>query len=162
MMQETKPYSDYLIDLRFQGVNRLFILSFENNGHRTGYWQCFLPTVEIKGYNIMIDGRNFFDLPVKSNLRTSERSKLFKEVITQGCLLDYCYFNKYYKTIAIDLSKKQEQYSKLVLQEIQLEIQIQVHHCLSLLKEQKKHFRFFCKELLNLFCFKIKLLNITL
>ena len=118
MMQETKPYSDYLIDLCFQGVNRLFILSFENNGHRTGYWQCFLPTVEIKGYNIMIDGRNFFDQPVKSNLRTSERSKLFKEVITQGCLLDYCYFNKYYKTIAIDLSKKQEQYSKLVLQEI--------------------------------------------
>ena len=118
MMQETKPYSDYLIDLRFQGVNRLFILSFENNGHRTGYWQCFLPTVEIKGYNIMIDGRNFFDQPVKSNLRTFERSKLFKEVITQGCLLDYCYFNKYYKTIAIDLSKKQEQYSKLVLQEI--------------------------------------------
>ena len=101
MMQETKPYSDYLIDLRFQGVNRLFILSFENNGHRTGYWQCFLPTVEIKGYNIMIDGRNFFDQPVKSNLRTFERSKLFKEVITQGCLLDYCYFNKYYKTIAI-------------------------------------------------------------
>ena len=107
MMQETKPYSDYLIDLRFQGVNRLFILSFENNGHRTGYWQCFLPTVEIKGYNIMIDGRNFFDQPVKSNLRTSERSKLFN-----------CYFNKYYKTIAIDLSKKQEQCSKLVLQEI--------------------------------------------
>ena len=143
MMQETKPYSDYLIDLRFQGVNRLFILSFENNGHRTGYWQCFLPTVEIKGYNIMIDGRNFFDQPVKSNLRTSERSKLFKEVITQGCLLDYCYFNKYYKTIAIDLSKKQEQYSKLVLQEIQLEIQIQVQHCLSLLKEQKKTLQIF-------------------
>ena len=118
MMQETKPYSDYLIDLRSQGVNRLFILSFENNGHRTGYWQCFLPTVEIKGYNIMIDRRNFFDQPVKSNLRKSERSKLFKEMITQGCLLDYCYFNKYYKTIAIDSSKKQEQCSKLVLQEI--------------------------------------------
>ena len=61
------PYLDYLIDPSFQGVNRLFVLSFENNTNRTVHTK-YLQTVE-KRDNIMIDGQNFFfDQPVKNNL----------------------------------------------------------------------------------------------
>ena len=59
----------------------------------------------------MIDGRNFFDHPVKDNLRTYD--KIQKIETGQGddyitsCLLDYLYFKNYYKMIAIDLSEQQ-------------------------------------------------------
>ena len=58
-------YLDFLIDPIFQGVSRLFVLSFENESDRkvdTGYY----PKVEIKDYNVMIDEKNFFDHPVKN------------------------------------------------------------------------------------------------
>ena len=69
-----------------------------------------LLKVEIKGYIVMIDGRNVFDQPVKNNLITYDNIR--KTVTgqgddyTTGCLLDYNYCDKYYKMIAIDLSKK--------------------------------------------------------
>ena len=88
-------YLDYLINLSFQGVNRLFVLSFENNTDRAVHTKYYLSTVEIKNYNVMINGQNFFDQPVKNN-----------DYMT-GCLLDYNYFNKYSKMIATDLSKQQ-------------------------------------------------------
>ena len=49
-------YLDYLIDPSFQGANRLFVLAFEDAAHRTRHTGFFLPTVEIKDYNVMIDG----------------------------------------------------------------------------------------------------------
>ena len=54
----------------FQEVNRLFVFSFENTRDRTVHTKYYLQTVKIKGYNVMIDGQNFFDQPVKSNLKT--------------------------------------------------------------------------------------------
>ena len=61
-MQEENRYLDFLINLSFQGINRLFVLLFENNGGRRGsYTRYYLPLVEIKDYNVVIDGRNFFD-----------------------------------------------------------------------------------------------------
>ena len=54
-------YLVYLIDPRFQGVNRLFVLSVENNAHRARHTGNFLLKVEIKDYNAMIDGQNLFD-----------------------------------------------------------------------------------------------------
>ena len=68
--ERPNQYLDFLIDPSFQGVNRIFVLSFENEDNKnfsTGY---YLPKVEIKDYNIMIDGKNFFDQSVKSNMRT--------------------------------------------------------------------------------------------
>ena len=59
-VQEQKQYLDFLIDPSFQGVSRFSVLSFENNGARTSYTRYYLPLVEIKDYNVMIDGRNFF------------------------------------------------------------------------------------------------------
>ena len=50
-----------MIDPRFQGVNRLFVLLFENNNDRTIHTKYYVPTVEIKGYNVIIDGKNLSD-----------------------------------------------------------------------------------------------------
>ena len=61
-------YLDYLIDPSFQGVNRHFVLSFENTTDRTVHTKHYLQTVKIQDYNVMIDGQNFFDQPVKNNL----------------------------------------------------------------------------------------------
>ena len=60
----------------------------------------------------MIDGRNFFDQKIQNDLKTY--SNIRKIATGQGddyttrCLLDYPYFKKYYKLIAIDLSKQQK------------------------------------------------------
>ena len=53
--------NQYLIDLSFQGVNRLFVLSFKNNDDRKAHTGYFFPKVKIKDYNVMINGQNVFD-----------------------------------------------------------------------------------------------------
>ena len=63
-------YLNYLINPRFQGVNRLCVLSFENENDRTSHSTYYLTKVEIKDYNGMIDGRNFFDQPINSMSKT--------------------------------------------------------------------------------------------
>ena len=107
---EQNRYLDYLIDPSFQEVNRLFVLSFKNNGGRASYTRYYLPLVEIKDHDVMIDGRNFFSQPVKNNLRTYDNIRKIAtgqgDYYTTGCLLDYLYFKNYYKMIAIDLSKQ--------------------------------------------------------
>ena len=52
-------YSDYLIDPSFRAVNKFFVLSFENNAHRTRHTEYFLPKVEIKDYNVMMMHETF-------------------------------------------------------------------------------------------------------
>ena len=58
----------------------------------------------------MIDGKNFFDQPINSDLKTYENIRKIAtgqgDDYTTGCLLDYSYFKDYYKMIAIDLSKQ--------------------------------------------------------
>ena len=58
------PNLNHLVEPSFQGVNRLFVLAFENDAQRTSAKCYYLPNVEIKDYNIMIDGENFFDQPI--------------------------------------------------------------------------------------------------
>ena len=67
------PNLNHLIEPSFQGVNRLFVLAFENDNHRTTHDRYYLPNVEIKDYNIMINGENFFDQPIKNNKVTYEK-----------------------------------------------------------------------------------------
>ena len=57
---------NYLIDPTFSNVNRLFVLSFENEDDRTSYYKYYMPSVEIKDYNVLIDGNAFFELPIKN------------------------------------------------------------------------------------------------
>ena len=66
------PNLNHLVESSFQGVNKLFVLAFENYTQRTSHSDYYLPTVEIKAYNIMINGENFFDQPVKNNEVTYE------------------------------------------------------------------------------------------
>ena len=54
-------YLNDLINPNFQGISRLFVLSFENENDRTSHSTYYLLKVEIKDYNVMIDDRNFFD-----------------------------------------------------------------------------------------------------
>ena len=61
---------NYLIEPNFQGVNKLYILAFEhdnNNDWRTTNKRYYIPNGEIKDYNVMIDGKKFFDQPVKND-----------------------------------------------------------------------------------------------
>ena len=95
-----------LINPSFQGVNRYFVLSFEDEDDRTSNSTYYLPKVEIEDYNIMIDGKNLFDQPINSMTKTYENiSKIAtgqEDDYTTGCLLDYSYFKENYKMIAID------------------------------------------------------------
>ena len=107
--ERKNKFLDILIDSSCQGVNRLFVLSFENEDNRkesTGY---YLPQVNIKHYSVMIDGKNFFDQPIKSDIKTYDNIQRIatsqRDDYTTGCLLDYNYFNKHYKMIAVNLSK---------------------------------------------------------
>ena len=63
---------NHLIEPSFQGVNRLFVLAFENDAQRTSNKRYYIPNVEIKDYNVMIDGKNFFDQPINSMTKTYE------------------------------------------------------------------------------------------
>ena len=60
----------------------------------------------------MIDGRNFFDKSIRNDSKTSDNIRKIAtgqgDDYTAGCLIDYLYFKKYYKLIAIDLSKQQK------------------------------------------------------
>ena len=78
---------------------------------RTSNKRYYLPNVEIKNYNVMIDGKNFLDQPIKNNKVTYKNIRKMAigqgDYYTTGCLLDYIYFKNYYKMIAVDLSKQQ-------------------------------------------------------
>ena len=86
---------NHLIEPSFQGVNRLFVLAFENDAQRTSNKRYYIPNVEIKDYNVMIDGKNVFDQPVKNGNVTYDN---IRKIVTgqgndytTGCLLDYTY-----------------------------------------------------------------------
>ena len=64
---------NYLIDPTFSNVNRLFVLSFENEDDITSYYKYYVPSVEIKDYNVLIDGNTFFELSVKNIEETYEK-----------------------------------------------------------------------------------------
>ena len=86
-------YLDYWIDTGFQGVNRLFVLAFNANDNRIGHSIYYLPTAKVEDYNNMIHGKNFFEQPIKNNIKTYDN--IWKITTgqggnyTTGCLLDY-------------------------------------------------------------------------
>ena len=109
-----KPQNDnlnYLKDPTFTKVNRLFALSFVRNAegnHRDSFSHYYVPNVEIKDFNVLIDGKSFFDLPVKNEKEAYEKiiDMSNNNDYTTGNLLDFAYFKENYKLIAIDLSKQ--------------------------------------------------------
>ena len=63
--------------ITFTNFNRLFVLSFkrneESNGYRDSFSHYYVPNIEIKDFNVLIDGKSFFDLPVKSEEEAYEK-----------------------------------------------------------------------------------------
>ena len=95
----------------FQGVNRLFVLAFNNTTQnvasnpinntasrvqRDSHRKYFLPRLDITNYNVLIDGTNFYDQPINDQIKKyDEIGKIATrkgDGYTTGCLLDYQYF----------------------------------------------------------------------
>ena len=102
-IQNNNNNLNYLIDPTFTNVNRLFVLSFErieeNNvkkDHRDSFSHYYVPNVEIKDFNVLIDGKSFFDLPVKNEEEAYEKiiEMSNNNDYTTGNLLDFAYFKK--------------------------------------------------------------------
>ena len=107
------------LDPSFQGVDRLFVVAYnklaaanDNQFNRNSQQVYYLPRNDLNKYNVIIDGRNFYDNPIESDI---EKYRELKKVIigkgedyTTGSLLDYDYFKKHYKLVAVDLSKQKE------------------------------------------------------
>ena len=77
-------------------MNRLFVLSFENKDDKRSHSEYYLPKLEIKDYNIMINGNKIFDQTVNNDFKTYGNIRKVAtghgdDYIT-GCLLDYPYF----------------------------------------------------------------------
>ena len=104
------------LDPSFQGVNRLFLMAYsradDNQATRNGQRKYYLPRIDLQKYNVIIDGRNFYDNLIESDI---EKYRELKNVMigkgedyTTGSLLDYYYFKKNYKLVAVDLSEQKE------------------------------------------------------
>ena len=103
------------LDPSFQGVNRLFVMAYsraDDQPNRNSQQKYYSLRIDLKKYNVIIDGRNFYDNPIeKDNEKHRELKKVMigkGEDYTTGSLLDYNYFNKHYKLVAVDLSKQKE------------------------------------------------------
>ena len=103
------------LDPSFQGVNRLYVMTYNRaNGQptRNGRRKYYLPRIDLEKYNVIIDGRNFYDNPIESDIEKYRESKKVMigkgEDYTAGSLLDFNYFDKHYKLVAVDLSKQKE------------------------------------------------------
>ena len=93
------PNINRLIEASFEVVSRLSILAFEYDAQRISKKRYYLPNEEIKDYNIMIDGKNFFDQPIKKGKVTYENIRKIArgqwDDCTTGRLLDQIYFKNY-------------------------------------------------------------------
>ena len=113
------------LNASFQGVRRLFVLVFiktqatipnnpinntANRDDRNNHTKHFRPRINITNYNVLIDGKNFYNQPINDVIKQYEK---IRKIVTgqggdytTGCLLDYQYFKDHYDLIAIDLSNK--------------------------------------------------------
>ena len=106
-----------LISSSFQGVKRVFVLVYtiavnaaNNEAGIKDYRKYFLPRGEIKNYNVLIDGRNFYDQPINDLIKQYDEVRKFStgqgDDYTTRYLLDYAYFKDNYRLIAVDLNKQ--------------------------------------------------------
>ena len=94
----------------------MFVLAFNNTDgtankvERNSHTKYFLPTVYTTKYNILIDGRNFYDQPINDLVKQYDEIRKIAtgqgDDYTTGCLLDCQYFKNHYKLIVIDLSRQ--------------------------------------------------------
>ena len=93
--QVLNQHLDYLIKSNIQGVNRPFILTFDVNPNRSVNYRYYLPTIKIEDYNVMIDGKYFFDQQIENDAKSFENIRKITTGqgadYTTGCLLNYNY-----------------------------------------------------------------------
>ena len=135
-----------LINATFTNVNRLFVLAYQvdanNNDNRQSFSQFYLPRARFQDFNVIIDMLAFFDLLIKAEEEAYEKiidiSK--NDEYTTSNLLDYDYFKKYYKLIAIDLSKQQVlQENEDLIQQINFVGRIEEAANIFVIIEKKEH-----------------------
>ena len=110
-----EKYIRELLDSSYQGVKRLFVLAYRDQGVANrvtadSHRRYFLQRVKIKNYNIEIDGRNFYDQPINDSIKQYEEVRKVStgqgHDYTTGCSLHYAYFKNDFRLIAVDLSKQ--------------------------------------------------------
>ena len=93
----------------------MFVLAYNNKEGDNkisidSYKRYFLQRVKIENYNIEIEGRNFYDQPINDSIKQYDETRKIStgqgDDYTTGCLLDFAYFEKNYRLIAVDLSKQ--------------------------------------------------------
>ena len=102
---------DYLTDPTFRNINRLFVIPFRNGSNypaRDSFNKYYMPFIEIKDFNALIDDKPFIDQPVKKQQQVYEKllEMSRNDDYTTGNLLHYLYHQKYCKLIGIDLSRQ--------------------------------------------------------
>ena len=134
------------LDPSFQGVNRLFIMAYNrraNQPDRNSQQKYYLPRIDLKKYNVIIDGRKFYDNPIESDI---EKYRELKKVMigkgedyTTGSLLDYNYFNKHYKLVSVDLSKQKElDADPRAIQQIEFKYMLETNSTINWVLEKSK------------------------
>ena len=135
------------LDPSFQGVKRLFLMAYsradDNQVTRNGQRKYYLPRIHLKKYNVIIDGRNFYDNPIASDI---EKYRELKKVMigkgedyTIGSLLDYDYFKKNYKFVAVGLSKQKElDADPRAIQQIELKYMLETNSTIYWVLEKSK------------------------
>ena len=106
-----------LLNASFKGLRKLFVLAYvvaagatNDEAGTKDNKEYFLPRGEIKNYNVLIDGRNFYDQPINDLIKQYDEVRKVStghgDDYTTGSLLDYAYFKDNYKLIAVGLSKQ--------------------------------------------------------
>ena len=118
--------------------------SVNGQSTRNGQRKYYLPRIDLNKYNVIIDGRNFYDNPIENNI---EKYRELKKVMigkgedySTGSFLDFNYFDKHYKLVAVDLSKQKElDADPRAIQQIEFKyILIYVYDLFGYLKNLKK------------------------
>ena len=133
------------LDPSFQGVNRLFVMAYNRaNGQptRNGRRKYYLPRIDLEKYSVIIDGRNFYNNPIESDI---EKYREFKKVMigkgedyTTGSLLDL-YFDTHYKLVAVDLSKQKElDADRRAIQQIEFKYMLKTNSSIYCVLEKSK------------------------
>ena len=110
---------------------------------RNGQQKYYLPRIDLEKYNVIIDGRNFYDNPIESDI---EKYRELKKVMigkgedyTTGSMLDYNYFKKHYKLVAVDLSKQKElDAGPRAIQQIEFKYMLETNSTIYWLLEKSK------------------------
>ena len=134
------------LDHSFQGVNRLFLMAYNRaNGqpNRNGQRKYYLPRISLHKYNVIIDGRNFYDNPIESDIEKYRELKTVMigkgEDYSTGSLLDYNYFEKHHQLVAVDLSKQKElDADPRVIQQIEFKYMLGTNSTIYLVLEKSK------------------------